>query len=118
MPRLALVVDDSMLIRHTVCRFLEERGFNVESASHGLDALNILDRFRPDLIVTDLQMPRMDGGELIRTVRTRPQLATVPIIVLTAQKESAPESLQVAYLIYKDISIVEQLDAALTAIHL
>jgi CheY-like chemotaxis protein len=57
MPRLALVVDDSMLIRHTVCRFLEERGFSVESASQGLDALNILERFRPDLIVTDLQMP-------------------------------------------------------------
>jgi len=118
MPRLALVVDDSMLIRHTVCRFLEERGFSVESASQGLDALNILERFRPDLIVTDLQMPRMDGGELIRTVRTRPQLATVPIIVLTAQKESAPENHKVAYVIYKDISIVEQLDAALTAIHL
>jgi CheY-like chemotaxis protein len=62
MPRLALVVDDSMLIRHTVCRFLEERGFSVESASQGLDALNILERFRPDLIVTDLQMPRMDGN--------------------------------------------------------
>jgi CheY-like chemotaxis protein len=118
MPRLALVVDDSMLIRHTVCRFLEERGFSVESASQGLDALNILERFRPDLIVTDLQMPRMDGGELIRTVRTRPQLATVPIIVLTAQKESAPENHKVAYVIYKDISIVEQLDAALAAIQL
>jgi CheY-like chemotaxis protein len=107
-----------MLIRHTVCRFLEERGFSVESASQGLDALNILERFRPDLIVTDLQMPRMDGGELIRTVRTRPQLATVPIIVLTAQKESAPENHKVAYVIYKDISIVEQLDAALAAIQL
>jgi CheY-like chemotaxis protein len=118
MPRLALVVDDSMLIRHTVCRFLEERGFSVESASHGLDALNILERFRPDLIVTDLQMPRMDGGELIRTVRTRPQLAAVPIIVLTAQKDSAPQNHQVAYVIYKDIGIVEQLDAALAAIHL
>lgn len=119
MPRLALVVDDSMLIRHTVCRFLQERGFRVESASHGLDALNLLDRFRPDLIVTDLQMPRMDGGELIRTVRTRPQLAAVPIIVLTAQKTGAPpENHQVAYIIYKDISIVEQLDAALASIHL
>lgn len=119
MPKLALVVDDSMLIRHTVCRFLEERGFSVESASHGLDALTILDRFRPDLIVTDLQMPRMDGGELIRTIRTRPQLATVPIIVLTAQKkEIAPENHRVAYVIYKDISIVEQLDAALAAVKL
>jgi hypothetical protein len=45
-------------------------------------------------------------------------MATVPIIVLTAQKESAPENHKVAYVIYKDISIVEQLDAALAAIQL
>lgn len=118
MSRMALVVDDSMLIRHTVCRFLEERGFTVEAATQGLEALNLLDRIRPDLIVTDLQMPRMDGGELIRVVRARPPLAEVPIIVLTGQKKGASNlDLQVAYVIYKDISIVEQLDAALTAIH-
>ena len=49
MSLVALVVDDSMLIRHTVCRFLEERGFAVEAASNGLDALETLKRIRPDL---------------------------------------------------------------------
>src|SRR5882672_11945109 len=61
MPAVALVVDDSMLIRYTVCRFLEERGFAVESATNGVEALQILERVRPALIVTDMQMPKMTG---------------------------------------------------------
>ena len=50
----ALVVDDSMLIRHAVCRFLEERGFAVESATNGVEALEVLTTFFPDIIITDL----------------------------------------------------------------
>ena len=65
MPIVALVVDDSMLIRYTVCRFLEERGFAVESATNGVEALEVLARVRPNLIVTDMQMPKMTGSELI-----------------------------------------------------
>jgi len=54
MSLVALVVDDSMLIRHTVCRFLEERGFTVESASNGQEALEELKRAQPDIIITDI----------------------------------------------------------------
>ena len=61
MPAVALVVDDSMLIRYTVCRSLEERGFTVESATNGVEALQILERVHPDVIVTDMQMPKMSG---------------------------------------------------------
>ena len=73
MPLVALVVDDSMIIRHTVCRFLEERGFAVESAANGREALEALERMNPDLIITDLQMPKMDGGELIEALKNRPE---------------------------------------------
>ncbi len=51
MARKALVVDDSMLIRHTVCRFLENRGFEVQSASNGLEALEVLASHLPDIII-------------------------------------------------------------------
>ena len=54
-----------MLMRYTVCRFLEERGFTVESASNGVEALEVLARMQPGLIVTDLQMPKMSGADLI-----------------------------------------------------
>ena len=67
----ALVVDDSMLIRHTVCRFLEERGYSVESATNGEEALPIAHRIHPDIIITDMQMPRMSGAELITALKAR-----------------------------------------------
>ena len=72
MPAVALVVDDSMLIRYTVCRSLEERGFAVESATNGVEALQILERVHPDVIVTDMQMPKMSGGELITALKKNP----------------------------------------------
>jgi len=73
MPAVALVVDDSMLIRYTVCRFLEERGFQVESATNGQEALQIIERVLPELIFTDLQMPKMSGSELITALKKNPQ---------------------------------------------
>ena len=114
MSLLALVVDDSMLIRHTVCRFLEDRGFRVESATNGIEALEMLHGIRPDIIVTDLQMPKMDGHELIGALRAKPQTAQIPIVILAGktQPEQPAESSH-RYIIYKDIDIVAQLGRAL-----
>ena len=78
MSTLALVVDDSMLIRYTVCRFLEERGFTVESATNGVEALEVLGRFKPDLIFTDMQMPKMTGSELITALKSKPETQRCP----------------------------------------
>ena len=109
MPLTALVVDDSMLIRHTVCRFLEDRGFHVESATNGVEALEMLDGVRPDLIVTDLQMPKMDGHQLIQNLESRPDTSQIPIVVLAGKEatESAPRNSGVQ-VICKDIDIVVQ----------
>lgn len=113
----ALVVDDSMLIRHSVCRFLEERGFVVEAASNGVEALRVLDHFIPDVIITDLAMPRMGGVELVANVRQREKFAKMPILVLSARRNAndllsdlPPE---IDAVIYKDIDIEEQLVRAL-----
>ena len=88
MPAVALVVDDSMLIRYTVCRFLEERGFQVESATNGLEALQIIERVLPELIFTDLQMPKMSGQELIAAVKSKPKTAQIPIIIIASQSSA------------------------------
>ena len=112
----ALVVDDSMLIRHTVCRFLEERGFSVESATNGRDALQVLDRFRPDLIITDMQMPLMGGSELITAIKSRPELAQIPIVIVAGRSSGFNEREKRAqFVIFKDIDIAAQLDKALSA---
>lgn len=117
MPLLALVIDDSMLIRHTVCRFLESRGFKVETANNGIAALELLELIRPDLIVTDLQMPELSGYQLIDALKANNETAGIPILVLAA-KPSAELHLdkRVHTLIYKDLNVEEQMDQALESL--
>lgn len=116
-PKTALVVDDSMLIRHSVCRFLEERGFIVESACNGVEALDVLSNFVPDIIITDLSMPRMGGAELVLRIRRMEVFADIPIIVLAARSSASgviselPEG--ATAVIFKDIDIELQLGRAL-----
>ena len=114
---LALVIDDSMLIRHTVCRFLETRGFKVETAANGIAALEVLQLVKPDLIVTDLQMPQLSGYELIDTLKADEKTAGIPILVLAA-KPSAELHLdsRVHTIIYKDLNVEEQMDQALESL--
>jgi CheY-like chemotaxis protein len=117
MPILALVVDDSMLMRYTVCRFLEERGYTVESATNGAEALDVLTRMQPDLIVTDMQMPKMSGDELISALKAKPETAAVPIIIVAARASGFDESEKRAnFTIYKDIDIEKQLTKALAGL--
>jgi CheY-like chemotaxis protein len=117
MPRVALIVDDSMLIRYTVCCFLEERGYTVESATNGVEAMEVLARIHPDLIVTDIVMPKMSGSELISALKAKPETAAVPIIIVAARSSSFDESEKRAdFTIYKDIDIEEQLAKALAAL--
>lgn len=118
MPKVALVVDDSMLVRYTVCRFLEERGFAVETASNGDEALQVLARIHPDLIVTDMQMPRMNGSELITVLKSKPETSKVPIIVVTGRASGLCEGDRRAnFAVSKDIDIEKQLEKALIAIN-
>jgi CheY-like chemotaxis protein len=113
----ALVVDDSMLIRYTVCRFLEQRGFAVESATNGAEALDVLSRVHTDLIVTDMQMPKMSGGELISALKSKPETAGIPIIIVAGRASGFDTSEKRAnFAIYKDIDIDAQLAKALDAV--
>lgn len=117
MSAVALVVDDSMLIRYTVCRFLEERGFAVESATNGVEALQILERTHPALIVTDMQMPKMSGSELITALKKNPKTATIPIIIVAGRASGFDEKeTRANFAIYKDIDIQGQLEKALDAV--
>lgn len=117
MPLVALVVDDSMLIRHTVCRFLEERGFTVESVTNGLEAVEALKRVQPDLVVTDMQMPKMDGSQLITVLKSNPATANVPVVIVAGRQSGFEKTEHRAnFAIFKDIDITEQLGKALETI--
>jgi CheY-like chemotaxis protein len=117
MTLLALVVDDSMLIRHTVCRVLEKRGFQVETANDGIAALEALKTIRPSVIFTDLQMPRLSGPELIDAIRANPETANIPLVVLAAKPLSGDVQEPRAHsVIYKDVNIETQMKQTLDSL--
>ena len=119
MPRTALVVDDSMLIRHTICRFLQERGFQVEAATNGREALEVVKRFTPAIIITDLQMPQMTGNELIAVLKSTAETASIPIVVLAGRRSTRDQQTEehAQFVIYKDIDIEQQLEKAISALN-
>jgi two-component system chemotaxis response regulator CheY len=79
-----MVVEDSSTMRQLICHALRQiEGIVLVEAADGQDALTRLGEIRPDLILTDLNMPVMDGFRLIQEVRAREDLARLPILVLT-----------------------------------
>ena len=117
MSKVALVVDDSMLIRYSICRFLEARGFAVEAAINGAEAVELMARVRADLIVTDMRMPKMSGSEFITALKSKDETSGVPIIVVTSKANGSCQADERAdFVIYKDIDVETQLDAALEAV--
>ena len=80
-----ILVDDSISIRKVVGMFLSNAGYNVEAATDGVDAIEKISKTPYDLIVTDLEMPRMHGYELIAEVRRESATKNIPIIVLTSR---------------------------------
>jgi chemosensory pili system protein ChpA (sensor histidine kinase/response regulator) len=80
-----MVVDDSISIRKYVQRFLDRMGYDVEVASDGMEALNIMGRMKFDAVITDLEMPVMHGYDLMAEIKKNPALMNIPIIVLTSR---------------------------------
>jgi CheY-like chemotaxis protein len=115
MQHTVLVIDDSMLIRHAVCRYFEQRGFATESAGDGAEALELLNSVRPDIIVTDLQMPKLDGLQLISKLKNDPRTSAIPVVVLAGKWLNAGLTRKNPgdYLIFKDIDMEGQLQLVL-----
>ncbi len=81
----ALVVDDSITVRRVTQRLLERNGMRVMTAKDGVDALSILQEHIPDVILLDIEMPRMDGYELATQVRADARLHDIPIVMITSR---------------------------------
>lgn len=87
MSKTALVVDDSTSIRQMVAFTLKQAGFDVIEGMHGEDALTNVNGKSVDLVITDLNMPVMDGMTLIRNLREKPQFKFTPILMLTTESQ-------------------------------
>ncbi|WP_430447257.1 MAG: Hpt domain-containing protein [Pseudomonas piscis] len=84
-PMLVLVVDDSVTVRKVTSRLLERHGMSVLTAKDGVDAMALLAEHTPDLMLLDIEMPRMDGFEVAIQVRNDPRLQHLPIIMITSR---------------------------------
>jgi chemosensory pili system protein ChpA (sensor histidine kinase/response regulator) len=82
---IALVVDDSITVRRVTQRLLERNGMRVLTARDGVDAMEMLQEHTPDIILLDIEMPRMDGYEVATQVRADPRLSGIPIIMITSR---------------------------------
>jgi len=87
MGKSILIVDDAASMRGLVAMTLRNAGYEVIEASDGRDALNKLKSCRVNLIVTDLNMPNMDGITFIKTVKSMPTYKLIPIIMLTTESQ-------------------------------
>ena len=83
--RRALVVDDSLSARRAMAQVLSDSGFEVSTARDGMEAVEELEKTRPDILFVDLEMPRMNGIELTSHVRSRADTAHVPIVMITSR---------------------------------
>jgi chemosensory pili system protein ChpA (sensor histidine kinase/response regulator) len=81
----ALVVDDSITVRRVTQRLLERNGMRVLTAKDGVDAVSLLQDNLPDIILLDIEMPRMDGYEVAAHVRGDPRLKHIPIVMITSR---------------------------------
>ena len=86
-----LLVEDAPFLRYAFGRLLRLHGFDVMEANDGREALACLSKFRPQLIVTDLMMPGMDGVELIKRLRADPETADLPVVAITAEATEQAE---------------------------
>ena len=85
MSKLILTVDDSASMRMLLKTSLTAQGFRIESANDGEHGLERMQEVDPDLLITDINMPKMDGFELIEAVRALPRFRGTPILVLSTE---------------------------------
>ena len=84
MPKKILIVEDNLDMRELIHLYLTREGFLVVTASDGREGLYMANAERPDLIITDINMPGLNGLELIRQLRVLPEFKDLPILVFTA----------------------------------
>ena len=89
MKKNILIVDDSESVRELIMLTLESGGYNVEPAVDGADAMSFLNRSNIDLVITDLNMPKMDGIQLTREIKKADGFKNVPVILLTTELPNA-----------------------------
>jgi two-component system, chemotaxis family, chemotaxis protein CheY len=89
MAKKVLIVDDSASMRQLIAFTLQKAGYDVAQGVNGKDGLAQLEKHTPQLVISDLNMPEMDGLEFIRQLRSRPASKFIPVLMLTTETDGA-----------------------------
>ncbi|OPZ10574.1 MAG: Transcriptional regulatory protein YycF [candidate division BRC1 bacterium ADurb.BinA364] len=92
MAKRILIADDEQDIKDVVQIYLESQGYEVETAYDGLDALDRIETWKPDLVLLDIMMPVMDGISVCRKVKSSPATQHIPIIMVSAAAKAEKEA--------------------------
>ena len=113
----AFVVDDSIVVRKVTSGLLKNNGIEVVLAKDGIDALEKFQSFTPDILLVDLEMPRMNGFELVKNIKTNPKLSHIPVIMITSRtaEKHQDEAKNIGIDLY--LGKPYQEDELITAIH-
>jgi CheY-like chemotaxis protein len=110
-PPAVLVIEDTEDIREAFVDVLSFAGYEVFAAIHGRDALDRLENgLKPDLIVTDLMMPVMNGYEFLQAIRQRPDWASIPVVIVSANRNFDEKDLGVTRIVRKPVTMDTLLD--------
>jgi CheY-like chemotaxis protein len=112
---LILAVDDEPDVLFLLRVIFERAGHRVVEAPNGGKALEAIDEAKPDVVVTDLMMPVMDGRELIENLRANPETATIPIVMLTANPTGVAGADAIMRKPFSNIEIVERVEQLIRA---
>lgn len=120
MTKIAIIEDDPTINQMYRMKF-EAAGFDVELADNGKRGVALVESFKPDMILLDLQMPEMDGAEALEVIRKNPTAKTTPVIILTNMgEEESPKNLKTlgvhSYIVKADLTpsqVVEKVKEAL-----
>ena len=91
MPGSIFLVDDELHVAQILGRRLQREGYEIQTARDGLEAFGLIVEAQPDLIISDLQMPRLDGLGLAEKLRNEPATAAIPIVMLTSRGHRADQ---------------------------
>lgn len=115
-----LIVDDSLSVRNTLQELVSDAGYLTRTARDGIDAIEALDAFTPTIVLTDLEMPNMNGVELTTHIRNRDDIGKVPIIMVTSRSQDKHRELAVeagvdAYVTkpYNEHELIKEINSAL-----
>ncbi|MFD0796388.1 response regulator [Maribacter chungangensis] len=81
-----LTIDDQLLVTFSVQRILTNRGYEVQTASDGLEGVKVFEQFQPDLVIVDYQMPKMNGVEVVEYIRVK-RKSKVPVLIMSGSTD-------------------------------